>query len=325
MSDGVGMAVSSGGEGAIVGAASDAGGAQSSVDHSSSGPVAVEGGDSVGYSLSAARQRLGLSVADVARIIKFSHRQIEALESENFSSLSGATFVRGFIRSYARLVQLDAAPLLARFDRLVPQVDVAVQCPQDTGATLPPSGEYGEHRSSILKWSLVAVLTLVSIVALYAFFAGRPGSGAQKVEMSPAMSSTAPMPSSPSPPASGASLPQSAPVMPPSTVVLGGAGVTVPAEERGQAASPITAAVPNSDIRQMIFVFEGRSWVEVRDASRSVVFAQNNEAGSRQVVNGKPPFSVVVGNAPQVQLLYEDRQIDLQPHTRVDVARFTLE
>jgi cytoskeleton protein RodZ len=43
------------------------------------------------------------------------------------------------------------------------------------------------------------------------------------------------------------------------------------------------------------------------------------------VVSGKPPFVLVIGNAPAVQLQYDDRQIDLRPYTKVDVARLNLE
>jgi len=42
-------------------------------------------------------------------------------------------------------------------------------------------------------------------------------------------------------------------------------------------------------------------------------------------VTGIAPFSVVIGNAQHVQLVYNDRPVDLTPHIRVEVARFTLE
>jgi cytoskeleton protein RodZ len=42
-------------------------------------------------------------------------------------------------------------------------------------------------------------------------------------------------------------------------------------------------------------------------------------------VSGKPPFQIVIGNAAKVELRYDDRQIDLKPYTRAEVARLTLE
>jgi len=51
-----------------------------------------------------------LSVADVAQRLKYGARQIEALEAEEFDKLPGATFVRGMVRGYAKLLDTDPQP-----------------------------------------------------------------------------------------------------------------------------------------------------------------------------------------------------------------------
>jgi len=43
------------------------------------------------------------------------------------------------------------------------------------------------------------------------------------------------------------------------------------------------------------------------------------------VVSGVPPFAVVIGNAQQVRISYNDKPVDLMPYVKVEVARFTLE
>ena len=68
----------------------------------------------VGQELAAAREARGLALADVAQQLKFAPRQLEALEQEQFSALPGATFARGMVRSYARLLKLDPDPLVER-------------------------------------------------------------------------------------------------------------------------------------------------------------------------------------------------------------------
>jgi cytoskeleton protein RodZ len=67
---------------------------------------------SVGKTLREAREQLGLSVNDVANRIKFAPRQIESLEADDYVRLPEAAFVRGFVRSYARLLELDPERLL---------------------------------------------------------------------------------------------------------------------------------------------------------------------------------------------------------------------
>ncbi len=60
-----------------------------------------------GAQLSAARAQLGLSVQQVADQLKLSQRQILALENNQFDDLPKMVIVRGFVRSYAKLLKLD--------------------------------------------------------------------------------------------------------------------------------------------------------------------------------------------------------------------------
>ena len=73
-----------------------------------------------GALLSAARLRSGLSIAEVANHLKLSIRQVESLEADTYERLPSPMFVRGFAKSYARLVQIDAAPVLAALESRLP-------------------------------------------------------------------------------------------------------------------------------------------------------------------------------------------------------------
>ncbi|MBI5923528.1 MAG: DUF4115 domain-containing protein [Betaproteobacteria bacterium] len=249
--------------------------------------------NSPGDCLRDARTALGLTIADVAQSIKFSPRQIETLERNDFDKLPGATFVRGFIRSYAKLLRLDEQALLVMLDQKTPHADLQINLPEDTGAALP---QPGEQRNYLPHLVLVVVLAALAL-ALFSFFD---------------------WPSKPDTPKPTSNAPAVAPPL---------AHIEQPPATRYEPGQPVPPSdpLPGPDIRQLVFVFEDKSWVEVKDAAQRVIFAQNNEPGTRQIVNGKPPFALVIGNASRVQLQFEDRQIDLQPHTKVDVARFTLE
>jgi transcriptional regulator with XRE-family HTH domain len=58
------------------------------------------------------RERAGLTVSDVAARLRLHPNQIRALEQESFAKLPEAAYVRGFVRSYTRIFNVDAAPLL---------------------------------------------------------------------------------------------------------------------------------------------------------------------------------------------------------------------
>lgn len=93
----------------------------------------------------------------------------------------------------------------------------------------------------------------------------------------------------------------------------------------GTASAEVAASDDTQSLMTLRMVFEEESWVEVKDRHGVTVFGQLNAAGTRRLARGEPPLSVVVGNAAGVKLYVDDKSIDLAPHTRVDVARLTIE
>jgi cytoskeleton protein RodZ len=75
-----------------------------------------------GAVLAAERERQGISVADIAGRLRLHPKQLAAIESEDFSALPTAPFLRGFVRNYAKELRIDATPLLAELtQRLAPK------------------------------------------------------------------------------------------------------------------------------------------------------------------------------------------------------------
>ena len=70
-----------------------------------------EGHGSVGSQLKAGRERLGLSLSDIAAKTRVPTRHLESIEQSNFDALPGQTYTLGFARSYANAVEMDAAAI----------------------------------------------------------------------------------------------------------------------------------------------------------------------------------------------------------------------
>ncbi len=68
---------------------------------------------SPGTKLASARNAMGWTVEQVAAQLKLATRQVVALEADDYAALPEPAVVRGFIRAYAKLLKLDAAPLVA--------------------------------------------------------------------------------------------------------------------------------------------------------------------------------------------------------------------
>ena len=95
---------------------------------------------------------------------------------------------------------------------------------------------------------------------------------------------------------------------------LRASAVPVPAASRKRAGS-----------KHLELEFGDVSWVEIRQANGKILLSQLNPAGTKQSIEGLPPFEVVIGNAANVRLMYNDAAVDLRPYFKVDVARLTLE
>jgi cytoskeleton protein RodZ len=76
----------------------------------------------------------------------------------------------------------------------------------------------------------------------------------------------------------------------------------------------------------LYFKLTSDSWIKVVDGKGVTVFEQLKKSGSEQIVTGKRPLSLVIGNASGVNLTYNDKEIDISSYKKQGgTARFTLE
>ncbi len=252
----------------------------------------------LGLLLRKAREARGLSIDDVVQTLKFSKRQVEALEASDLASLPGNVFVRGFIRSYARYLKIDPEPLLELLADEVPLVQPDVRPPENMGRAGPTRGI--RRIPPLVGISVVLLLVAAGMIAWHL-------AGPQTRTTVPSVSGN------------GASPVEERPVVPGPQV----AGVPA-REDAGPTVTASQADAP-ADQKTVVLAFRGKCWVEVRDASRQVILTGQFEEGAQQSVSGTPPFQLVLGSAAHVDLIYEGRPVDLKPHTRAEVARLTLE
>jgi cytoskeleton protein RodZ len=85
-----------------------------------------------------------------------------------------------------------------------------------------------------------------------------------------------------------------------------------------------TVEKPVGGANRLVVRTEGEAWIEIRDSADRMLVSSLNPPGSERVVRGRPPYSLIIGNASQVSITYDDKPVDLAPHTRQDVARLTL-
>jgi len=268
---------------------------------------------SLGQTLREAREKLGLSIAEVAGQIKFAPRQIEALEGDDFKSLPEMAFVRGFVRSYAKILRLDSQALLANLTRaneISPELT-----PPSVGMPYPDE-QTAQRQNLILLGAALLLAVLVVIFAVWNFTSGDVKSTETKSDEAVVLQSD-PVQSTPDVPAPAET--EVAKGKPVKEVVQ--SRVTTPASQLSPAPAIIVSDLPpNPGFLRM--EFDEESWIEVKDRDGNILLGRMCQPGEDEKVEGNMPFSVLVGHAPSVRLYFKDQQVDLTPFTRTttDVA-----
>ena len=302
---------------------------------------------SVGITLAAAREEQQRSLESVAADLHLQPEVVRAIENGDEAKVPAPTFLRGYVRSYARLLGLDDTSLTAQLPLLneyrpVPLKRVGMR---RSGVSLP--------RMKWLVWILLlaalAVMIIYGVPAVERLWSQRssePVSDQLQLplagsEESPESAETVLLPAPDELPV-GEEPVISAEV--PETVqsVVGGALVGQPeSDEEKQSEPKQTISVeaeadkeksPESRkpapqaagpaVIQMRFIED--SWVEMEANGRKLVVGVQ-PAGSERTVRAEPPIQILLGNAPGVEITYRGEAVDITSHQRGKVARLTLD
>ncbi|MEO8740517.1 MAG: RodZ domain-containing protein [Casimicrobiaceae bacterium] len=303
-----------------------------------------------GAQLRAAREAAGLSLDQVAQQLKLAPRQVKALEDENFGELPGRTFSRGFVRNYARLLNLDPQVLISQLPDAAHAPSLVSPALHSTGSMMAELPNSAAAKPNLARWLIpLALIGCIVAAAAYEWYRGglsalnepsRPVSlasdsrsiappavtlpnplagegrpaGADKAAVNASASMGVPAASALAPATSAAttSTTARAPLMAaPSTAVA----ATAPAVEP----EPAAADAP------LLIAYNGPSWTEIRDRTGTLLISRLVAADAVEGVRGTPPYEVVLGNARAVTLTYRGQTVDLTSFTRQNVARLTLQ
>ncbi|WP_343732461.1 helix-turn-helix domain-containing protein [Duganella sp.] len=130
-----------------------------------------------GALLAAQREAMGWTVEQIADQLKLAVRQVKALEAGDYAALPNMAVTRGFVRAYAKVLKMDAAPLVAMIEAAQPTSPEVVVAPRkDLAASFSESrfpSMTGRSSSAPAGWLIgLAAVVVVGAAGAYAYQSG---------------------------------------------------------------------------------------------------------------------------------------------------------
>ncbi|GGZ59619.1 RodZ domain-containing protein [Streptomyces subrutilus] len=243
-------------------------------------------GPSIGTALQQARIAAGLTVDEVSSTTRVRIPIVHAIEEDDFTRCGGDVYARGHIRTLARAVHLDPAPLIESYDA------AHGGRPAPTPAAPMFEAERLRPERQRPNWTAAMVAAIVAVIGFVGFTAF--GGGDDKAK----------------PVAEGSASPQPAPkqtgAKPPAPT---------PQPPTPTPSDSAIAAAPKDLVTVVLTADTGASWISAKDHSGRLLFDGTLARGESKTFTDKESVDLVLGDAGAVKLFVNGKEIqdDFQP------------
>jgi len=274
----------------------------------------------IGERLRNAREAKGLSLRAVADVTRIRAIYLQALEEERFDQLPGAVYARGFLRTYADALGMDADRLL---DAYPGALEPPAPAPIGTSAEIPIKPAAPRSRLRIIATYVAIVvgagllaIGVIGYLQLRQFNAPVPPEA-----VAPPDAPAAETPPAPPAPAGRPAPPAASPERPASGIGAEPATPPPAPPEPPQIVSepPQPAVIDGVSVEVRT---QGTSWLRVT-ADGTRVFQGLLHEGEARAWQARRRLTIRVGNAPAVQVAVNGRRVPAPPGKRVWEQTFT--
>ena len=271
---------------------------------------------SYGKVLSSRREKLGLTIKEVASRLNLQPEIITALETEDSSILPAPIYVRGYIRSYARILKLDEENLISSYNTN------AGKAPE-----LLPEVKHTQVRSSDKPVKLATYMISFGLVLLLFAWWQRHfivnDNSDQESQDDVKVYNTE---------HGGALNYDYEIVIHPDTPFINPINYDENGQTEQESVAPDDVKADDmgpavnggTDSDSIKLVIEKDSWIEVSDADEKKIYLGIARAGETINLTGKAPFTVILGFAPGVKVSFNGKPFNTESFTDAGVARFVL-
>lgn len=268
----------------------------------------------IGTRLRQAREGKKLSVEVVAAQLKLRAVTLTYLEENRYEELPGETFVRGYIRSYANLLELDGNDLARMYE------------PEQ----VPGKSNYAPlrniERKNRTRFILVLLVALVLVIAGLGYYWWQEQQVQQERVVQSEQQTQAPSPEIQVEGVDGILHIQSLDELSATTAEMELEEVplhtAVMPEQEVQAQADQEAEQNQPGELQLSFIED--CWIRITDADGNELASGLKRAGEELVVTGEAPYEIHLGYAPGVFISFNGQQVDFDSSIRGNIARIKL-
>ncbi|MEO8366737.1 MAG: RodZ domain-containing protein [Pseudoxanthomonas sp.] len=246
-----------------------------------------------GSLLKQARENAGMSRQDAASQLKMPERVLESLEGEHWSQLGAPVFVRGQLRSYAKLLKVDIDPYL-----LQAQLQPIRPAELISHSHTP---RYQRVMESIARRAVYVVITAAIAVPVWVATQSHIDEGDSRTTAS-------------------------LDVVPGDVVVAANRDSQSPLPQAQSApyVASLTPPLSRNNGNGLILRMTGDSWVQVTGPDGITLEKALLKSGEERSYRNGQVSRVVLGNASAVEVQQAGSRVDMAPYKRANVARFAV-
>ena len=285
-----------------------------------------------GQLLRNAREQLGWTREQVASRIHLRLTLIAAIEADTYDKHTSHTFIRGYLRAYAKLVGIPEETILAAYEKLglTPPDNIDMQ-----SFSRRSRQQANDSRLKVVTWLVILVLIGLSVAWWWQSTARR--SAGDDALAATEMSATVNTPEANVAPA----VEVAEPVLPAASdavstqVVVSGATATlpvvatdasaaVPTDVSGAVSTAESTTTEPAKAPQLKMSFTADCWLDVKDANGKTLFSGLKKANDELVLEGPEPLKFIIGAPMAVNLEYQGKSFDMSRYNNGRTARFSL-
>ncbi|MFM4843711.1 RodZ domain-containing protein [Aeromonas caviae] len=285
-----------------------------------------------GQLLRNAREQLGWTREQVASRIHLRLTLIAAIEADTYDKHTSHTFIRGYLRAYAKLVGIPEETILAAYEKLglTPPDNIDMQ-----SFSRRSRQQANDSRLKVVTWLVILVLIGLSVAWWWQSTARR--SAGDDALAATEMSATVNTPEANVAPA----VEVAEPVLPAASdavstqVLVSGATATlpvvatdasaaVPTDVSGAVSTAESTTTESAKAPQLKMSFTADCWLDVKDANGKTLFSGLKKANDELVLEGPEPLRFIIGAPMAVNLEYQGKSFDMSRYNNGRTARFSL-